>query len=307
MDNIYNYFEILLVLILIYYVYKNIYNNSNDTDNFTVIDENNTKMKNILLFDIEEIKDFVNGDKFKKLEHFLNNYNKSNDQLIDYTVNIGYKNYKGDIYIENMNNDMYNIYPKGSIVFLNINNDILNKYKTFDSFNYEEFYKAGEIPKEYVVANGNTIWYRYNDNIIDIQFNYPDNINDFIEFKPPNLINKFLLGYDHRNRNTTYNVNNKNIYNNGGEEYVKINKSHLPRHQHTFNINSNNSTLEVKGNEGSNENLLYNCNNNCNNKKYTKNTIYINPSSGTTDYSQNEISHNNIPPYKELIPIIKFI
>lgn len=310
MDNIYNYFEILLVLIIIYYVYKNVYdkeikgNIKNDT--FSSITQNDIRTKNVLLFDVEEIKDFINGDKFKNVEHFLNNYDKSNDQLIDYTVNIGYKKYKSDIYIENMNNDIYNIYPKGSVLFIDVDIETLNKYKTIDSFNYENFYRSGEIPKEYIIANGGTIWYKYEDKTINISFNNPNDDN-FTEFKSPNLIGKFLLGYDHRNRNTTFNINKKNIYDYGGETNVKINESHLPKHQHNIIVNADNEQLKIEGNEGNNNNILYLCNNDCDEKILTQNTQYKNPSSGTVDYSNNEIQHNNIPPFVELIPIIKFI
>jgi microcystin-dependent protein len=308
MDNIYNYFEILIVLILIYYVYQKLKKEKFTTPSSITnsVEIKAMRTKNILLFDIEEIKEFINGDKFKNLEHFLNNYNKSNDQLIDYTVNIGYKNYKGDIYIENMNNDIYNIYPKGAVLFINIDIETLNKYKTIDNFNHESFYMSGEIPKEYIVANGKTIWYKHEDKTINVQFIDPVD-DSFIKFTPPNLINKFLLGYDHRNRNTTFGVNKKNIYQTGGETFVKINETHLPQHKHTININANNENLKIEGKLGASNNLLYLCNNNCTEKISTKYTQYKNPSSGTMDTSLNEIRHNNIPPYVELIPIIKFI
>jgi len=310
MDNIYNYFEILLVLILIYYVYKNIYNKdafeAKTISSITPEEINDIRTKNVLLFDVEEIKEFINGDKFKNLEHFLNNYDKSNDQLVDYTVNIGYKHYKGDIYIENMNNDIYNIYPKGSVLFINVDVETLNKYKTIDSFNFENFYRSGEIPKEYIVANGEMIWYKYEDKTINIQFIDPVD-DSFTEFKSPNLLDKFLLGYDHRNRNTTFDVNKKNIYETGGETNVKISEKHLPRHQHNIIVDATNEQLNIEGDNGSKNNLLYLCDNNCDEKILTKDTRYKNPSSGTMDTANDTIQHNNIPPYIELIPIIKFM
>jgi hypothetical protein len=157
-------------------------------------------------------------------------------------------------------------------------------------------FKATEYPTEYSKmiignANGDLNSIGFPKGIIVLWSGSIENIPDGWSLcngvnNTPDLRGRFVLGVNPNNKkNNSFTVNE--MLSNGGEETVKLQINHLPKHSHPDNINE---LGEGGGGAWYNGNGQY--------------RMRINNSKGFTGDDQ---PHNNMPPYYTLAYIMKII
>jgi microcystin-dependent protein len=204
-------------------------------------------------------------------------YNKETDTLIIPATNTYINNLiiDEDFIIYDKDKNYLDIFPRYMVLIWGSTNEIRidgNK-------------KKNNIPKGWALCDG-TKYYLNDDG--DTQKAYEDKDGIYT----PDLRGRFILGSGYGSKDEKQkHLIQRNLYEKGGEEYVKLKHQELPPHTHTYPYITYNSE---KSSNITNENIYFNVDN-----KAQTSSVYGN--NLESKYS----SHNNMPPYYVLTYIMK--